>query len=61
LAGAFSDYFGPSLDLRKDAFAHTQHAINVAMDLLWSYVAPDGGRSAIGDYQFLSDNNNLDA
>jgi len=52
---------GPSLDWRKDAFAHTQHAINVAVDLLWSCIAPDDERSAIGDYQFLSDNNNLDA
>ena len=52
---------GPSLDWRKDAFVHTQHAVNVAVDLLWSCIAPDGERSAIGDYQFLSDNNNLDA
>jgi hypothetical protein len=50
---------GPSLDWRKDAFGHTQHAVNVAVDLLWSCIAPDGERSAIGDYQ--SDNNNPDA
>jgi hypothetical protein len=37
---------------------HTQHAVNVAANLLWSCIAPDGEPSAIGDYQFLSDNNN---
>ena len=52
---------GPSLDWRKDTFVHTQHAVNVAVDLLWSCIAPDSEGSAIGDYQFLSDNNNPDA
>jgi hypothetical protein len=52
---------GPSLDWRKDAFGHTQHPVNVTVDLLWPCIAPDDERSAIGDYQFLTGNNNPDA
>ena len=30
---------------------HTKHAVNVAVDLLWPYIAPDGERPTIGARQ----------
>ena len=42
---------GPSLDWGEDAFGHSQDPVNVAADLLWPCIAPDGERSAIGGRQ----------
>jgi hypothetical protein len=42
---------GPSLDWREDAFGHTEHPVNVAVDLLRACIAPDGERPTIGGRQ----------
>jgi hypothetical protein len=42
---------GPSHDRGEDALGYTQHPVNVAVDLLWSCIASDSQRLAIGGRQ----------
>jgi hypothetical protein len=42
---------GPSHDWQEDALGYAEHPVNVAVDLLWSCIAPDGKGLAIGGRQ----------
>ena len=42
---------GPSRDWREDTVGHTEHAVNFAVDLLWSCIASDGEGLTIGGRQ----------